>query len=113
MEHILTCIVCPRGCELHVDENYNVTGNSCPRGEEYGRNELTHPVRMITSTVKLEGGRLRRLPVKTSQPVAKEKMFEVVRALDNVVAHSPVRVGDVLVKDVCGTGADIIATRDL
>ncbi len=110
----IICITCPKGCHLTVDEKtLEVRGNSCPRGEEYGRNELTHPVRMITSTVKLEGGRFRRLPVKTSQSVPKEKMFEVVRSLDGIVVHSPVHVGDIIVKDVCGTGADIIATRDL
>jgi len=80
---------------------------------EYGRNELTHPVRMITSTVKLSGGRLRRLPVKTSQPIPKGMMEEVVRALDDVTVTSPVRVGDVVIENVCGTGADIIATREL
>jgi len=110
----IICITCPKGCHLTVnEETLEVRGNSCPRGEAYGRNELTHPVRMITSTVKLEGGRFRRLPVKTSESVPKEKMFEVVRALDNVVVHSPVHVGDVIVKNVCETGADIIATREL
>ncbi|MBE6933285.1 MAG: DUF1667 domain-containing protein [Ruminococcaceae bacterium] len=110
----IICITCPKGCHLTVDEEtLEVRGNSCERGVEYGRNELTHPVRMITSTVKLSGGRLRRLPVKTSQPIPKGMMEEVVRALDDVTVTSPVRVGDVVIENVCGTGADIIATREL
>ena len=64
----LICIVCPKGCHLKVDEEngYAVTGNSCPRGAEYGKKELVNPTRVITSTVKVEGGALRRVSVKTT-----------------------------------------------
>ena len=67
----LICIVCPKGCHLKVDEEngYAVTGNSCPRGAEYGKNELSNPTRMLTSTVCIEGGIYPRLPVKTSQAI--------------------------------------------
>ena len=111
----LICIVCPKGCHLKVDEEngYSVSGNSCPRGAEYGRNELLNPVRTVTSTVAIEGGIHRRLPVKTSRPVPKDKMSGVVRTLDGLTVKSPVRVGDVIVENVAGTGADIIATRDM
>jgi len=110
----IICIVCPKGCHLHVDEEtLAVTGNTCTRGVEYGKAELTHPVRMVTSTVKLEGGNLKRLPVKTSEPIPKQKIAEIMRALDGITAHSPVRIGDVLLANACGTGADIIATRNL
>ena len=71
----LICITCPKGCHLRVDEEkgFAVTGNSCPRGAEYGRNELQHPVRTVTSTVRIQGADLPRLPVKTDRPLAKEK----------------------------------------
>ena len=74
----LICITCPKGCHLRVDEEkgFAVTGNSCPRGAEYGRNELQHPVRTVTSTVRIQGADLPRLPVKTDRPLAKEKIFD-------------------------------------
>lgn len=109
----LVCIVCPKGCRLHVDEEneYKVTGNSCPRGEAYGREECTNPTRVVTSTVAVAGGAHPRCPVKTNRPVPKDRMFDVVRALDGLVIPAPVALGQVIVADVCGTGADIVATR--
>ena len=69
----IICITCPKGCRLSVDEEngYKVTGNGCPRGEIYGKNELQHPVRVITSTVRIEGAAVPRLPVKTDKPPRK------------------------------------------
>ncbi len=109
----LICIVCPKGCHLHVDENNGckVTGNGCPRGAEYGKIELTHPTRVVTSTVRCAGGRYPRCPVKTDRPVPKEKIFEVMRALDGVELAAPVRAGQVVIPDVCRTGANVVATR--
>ncbi len=111
----LICIVCPKGCHLSVDEEngYSVTGNGCPRGAEYGKNELTNPMRTVTSTVAITGAAQKRCPVKTNAPIPKAKMFEAVRALDGIVICSPVRVGDVVVKNVAGTDADIICTKTM
>lgn len=111
----LICIVCPKGCHLRVDEEngYQVTGHSCPKGQDYGYKELTSPTRVITSTVKITGGIHRRLPVKTSSDIPKEKISDVVRALDTVEVVSPIAVGDVIVKNILDTGADIVATRDM
>lgn len=102
------CTCCPQGCHLQVDEanDYKVTGNGCPNGIAYGKEELTHPTRIITSTVRAEGCLHSRCPVKTSKPVPKGQMAEVVAALDSVVLHAPIHVGDVVLTDVCGTGAD-------
>lgn len=69
----LICIVCPRGCHLEVDENFNVTGNFCKRGIAYAKEELTTPTRTLTSTVIIRGGVIPRLSVKTSAPIPKEK----------------------------------------
>ena len=111
----LICIVCPKGCHLKVDEENGcaVTGNGCPRGAEYGKSELLHPTRVLTSTVKVQGGLHRRLPVKTSASIPKGMLFEVMRTLDNVQLTAPVAAGQVVVPNVLGTGADIIATRSM
>ena len=111
----LICIVCPKGCHLKVDEeqDYAVTGNSCPKGADYGRAELTHPTRVITSTVRCTGGAYPRCPVKTSAPIPKERIFDVAAALDGITVEAPVRLGQGVVKDVCGTGADFVSTRAL
>ena len=111
----IICITCPKGCHLSVDEQngYAVTGNACPRGAEYGKNELQHPVRVVTSTVRIEGASIARLPVKTDKPLPKEKMFECMHLLDGITAKSPVRVGAVLAENILGTDVNIVATKSL
>ena len=97
----LICIVCPKGCHLQVDEqnDYQVFGNSCPRGAEYGKNELLHPTRVLTSIVKVTGGNHHI-----------EKAMELLKP---VQVKSPVHIGDVVVSNVCGTGVDWIATKNV
>lgn len=111
----LICIVCPKGCHLKVDEenNYAVAGNGCPRGAEYGKMELTNPTRVVTSTVRCNGGTYPRCPVKTDRPVPKGMIFQVMEALENVTLAAPVRVGQVVLENVCGTGASVVAARSL
>lgn len=111
----LICIVCPKGCHLKVDEQngYAVTGNACPRGAEYGKKELQNPTRTLTSTVRVQGAALSRLPVKTDQEIPKAMVQKAVRLLDGVTVNAPVKVGDVVLKDILGTGAAFVATRSL
>ncbi len=109
----LICIVCPRGCHMRVDGELNVTGNFCPRGAQYAKAELTNPTRVVTSTVRLEGGAYRRCPVKTSVPIPKGLIPELMEELCRISAKAPVDVGDVLASDILGTGADIVATRSI
>ncbi len=111
----LICIVCPRGCHLQVDEANGcaVFGNGCPRGAAYGKAELTHPTRTVTTTVRCTGARLPRCPVKTAAPVPRESIPAVMAALDGVLVRAPVKPGQVVLADVCGTGVDVIATRAL
>lgn len=111
----IICITCPKGCHLSVDEqnDYAVTGNSCPRGAEYGRNELLHPVRVVTSTVRIEGAAIPRLPVKTDRPLPKEKMFDCMALLNGITAHAPVAVGQILAANILGTDVNIVATKTL
>ena len=111
----LICIVCPKGCHLKVDEeqDYAVTGNSCPKGADYGRAELTHPTRVVTSTVRCEGGAYPRCPVKTNGPSPTGDIFAAVSLLDGVTVKAPVQVGQVVVENICGTGVDFVATRNM
>lgn len=111
----LTCILCPKGCRLRVEEenDYRVSGNSCERGAAYGRDELMHPVRVVTSTVRAEGGAHRRCPVKTDGGIPKERVLEAMRLLDGITVSCPVRRGQVIVENVLGTGVSFVATRDL
>ena len=106
------CIQCPRGCSLQVDtEKMEVTGNSCPRGKTYGLAEATHPIRTITSTVKVIGGKIARCSCKTAGPVPKELMMDVMTEIDSVTVNAPVHIGDVLIPNVHNTGVDVIATK--
>ncbi len=107
------CIECPRGCHLTIDDNLNVTGNNCPRGKQYAINEVTDPKRMLTSTVKIIGADIDRVPVITSVEIPKGKIFDVMKEINKVVVKAPVSLHDVVIKDVCGTGSDIIITRSL
>ena len=112
----LICIVCPRGCRLKVDEdnNFKVTGNECERGAVYGRDELKHPVRMITSTVRIAGSPInRRCPVKTLRPIPKHLIFCAMRMLDDIELVAPVESGIVVVDDICGTGIPFVTTRGI
>ena len=110
----MICITCPRGYHLEVDdETLQVRGNTCPKGEEYGRNEVTDPRRVLTSTVRIEGASIARLPVKTDRPLPKEKMRDCMALLDRVTAVSPVRTGQVLAAGILGTDVNIVATKDL
>lgn len=110
----LICIVCPKGCHLHVDESngYAVTGNSCPRGEAYGKSELTNPTRVITSTVKVHGVH-RRCPVKTNGAIPKGLIFDAMKKLDQIELSEPVHAGQIVVDNICGTNVNFVATKDL
>lgn len=111
----LVCIVCPRGCRLQVDEEngYAVTGNSCPRGAEYGKNELQHPTRVLTTTVRVTGGVHSRLPVKTSTAIPKALLFKAMEVANAVCVAAPVQPGQVIVENLLGTGADLVAGRGI
>lgn len=109
----LTCIVCPRGCRLKIDDDLNVTGNSCPRGAQYAKDEMTNPKRMITSIVRVKNRENMMVSVKTSTSIPKGKIFDILKEIEKVSVEAPVHIGDVLIKDVLGTGSDIIATKEI
>lgn len=113
----LICIGCPLGCPLTVEmegsEVKAVSGNTCPRGDAYARKELTNPTRIVTSTVRVAGGRLAMVSVKTASDIPKGKIFDCVKALKDVEVKAPVKIGDVIVENVVGTGVNIIATKNV
>ena len=109
----LTCIVCPRGCRLKVDDNMEVTGNACPRGKIYAVNELTNPTRTITSSIRVSNRPYTLVSVKTSCPVPKGKMFEVMEEINKLSVEAPTRVGQVVKKGILGLEADIIITKNI
>lgn len=113
----LICIGCPMGClmsvELEGEVIVNITGHTCKRGEIYARKEVTNPTRIVTSTVRAEGGSVDMVSVKTREDIPKEKIFECMKALKGVTVTAPVGIGDVIVSNVAGTGVDIVATRNI
>ncbi len=113
----LTCINCPMGCALTVemrgDEVVNITGNTCKRGEVYAQKEVSNPTRIVTSTVRVSGGKSDMVSVKTKEDIPKGKIFECVKALKNVEVQAPIRIGDVIVSNIADTGIDVIATKNV
>ncbi len=112
-ERIFTCIICPRGCELHVSQSdtgevLSVKGNACSRGEVYANTEATSPTRTVTSTVRFEDGAV--APVKTSAPVPKSKVYEVMREVGACRPTGSPKIGDVVIKRVAGTESDVVIT---
>ena len=115
MTRELTCIVCPKGCPLKVElengEIREITGYTCPRGKQYATDECTHPMRTVTSTVRATDGRV--VPVKTSRTIPKERMFDLMKEINAAAVTLPVRIGDVVIADVLGTGADVVVTANI
>ena len=109
----MVCIVCPRGCHLRVDDEMNVTGNSCPRGAKYAISELTHPTRMITSTVRVSNRDNMVASVKTSEAIDKARMFDVIKEINKTSVKAPCKVGDILIKNIFDSGVDIIITKEI
>lgn len=106
-----TCIMCPMGCQLDIEDKNGiivVSGNTCKRGEVYGKEEFTHPQRTVTSLVRRADGGL--VSVKTSVGVPKEKIFDVLNRLKAIVAPADCKIGDALENNIIGTGADIVVT---
>lgn len=112
----LTCIGCPLGCNLTVavdGEEITVSGNNCPNGEKYAKNEVTNPTRIVTSTIKVFGGSIERVSCKTASPIPKAKIFACMDEIKKAHVNAPVKIGDVLIKDVANSGVDVVATKNV
>lgn len=115
MKRDLTCVACPLGCsitvELNGDEIISVTGNTCKRGEAYAKTEITNPTRSLTSSVKVNGGILPVVPVKSDKPVPKTMLFDCMKVINSVTVDAPVKIGQVIIENILDTGANIVATN--
>ena len=115
----MICIVCPIGCKMEVtenkssDEGYDVSGNQCLRGKVYGVKEMTNPTRVLTTTVKIEDGSLSRLPVTTKGAIPKGLMMEAMKEINKVTVSAPIKVGEIIIKNLLDTGIDVAATRSM
>ena len=113
----LTCIGCPMGCQLTVEtengEVISVTGNTCKIGDQYARKEVTNPTRIVTSTVVIDGGIHARLPVKTAADIPKSAIFKVMDDINKALVQAPVKIGDVIIRNVASTVVDVVATRNI
>ncbi len=115
-EKLITCINCPVGCRMTVrlqdGQVLSVTDNQCKRGDVYARQESVLPMRMVTAVALVEGSET-PISLKTATPVPKEKIGEVMEAIRGLRLRLPIQIGDVLLRDVAGTGVDLVATRML
>ncbi|MBC5684255.1 DUF1667 domain-containing protein [Ruminococcus hominis] len=113
----LICIGCPMGCPIVVEMEdgkvLSVTGNTCPRGESYARKEVTNPTRIVTTTVRVDGGKVPMINVKTEQDIPKDKIFECIAALRGVTMKAPVHIGDIILENVADTGVNIVAAGNV
>ena len=112
----LICIGCPMGCPLTVTLNQGkvekVTGNTCPKGEAYAKKEVANPTRIVTSTVRVEGGDRQFVSVKTKEDIPKDKISACMKAINGIRAKAPIKIGDVLLENAAGTGVSIVATKE-
>lgn len=112
MDRKITCIGCPLGCEINVKteggEITGITGHTCKKGEEYARAEVTDPRRTLTTTMRLSGED-RLIPVKSDKPIKKLLLFDCMKEINKYSVKAPVEIGDVLIRDILGTGANIVA----
>ena len=117
MKRTFTCIVCPNGCEIEAEyegaQVLSVTGNLCPKGKTYVTQELVDPRRTIATSVRVEGGALPLASVRLTNPIPKDRIFDVMREINRVRLTAPVRIGDVVIADVLGLGSDVIVTKHI
>ncbi len=113
----LTCVVCPAGCRITVTledgKVVKVEGNTCQRGKTYAESEVTHPVRTLTSTVRIETpDGVFMLPVRTDRAIPRESLFDAMKQVRAVKAKAPVHTGDRLIEDFIEEGTNLVACKD-
>ncbi|MBR5222535.1 MAG: DUF1667 domain-containing protein [Clostridia bacterium] len=117
MNKEVICTVCPRGCHINVVGTEttveNLEGYGCKRGIEYATNEYLSPVRILTTIVKIEGVENDLLPVRSNKALPKDKLFDCMEVIRKATVKLPVKIGDVIVENICDTGVDIVATKPL
>ena len=111
------CVICPNSCEIEAGYSdkggLNVRGNLCKKGEEYVRKELLSPERGLTATVLVKGGILPLASVKTSKPIPKKLMKQAAAEISKIEAEAPLKIGDVVLKNILNSGADVVVTKNV
>lgn len=113
---IITCIGCPSGCQVEVTkigDQFKVEGNECKRGEEYAIEEFKAPKRILTTTLQVQDGILPLIPVRSNNPLPKERIFDCMDYLSKIKISAPIKMGDILVTNILNLDVNIIASRDL
>ena len=117
MKKEITCTVCPRGCTVTADVDgtqiLSIEGYSCQRGLAFAESEITHPARLLTSTVRVSGAAEDLLPVRSRTAIPREKLMDCMAVIRQTAVKAPVAQHDVIVADICGTGVDIIASKSV
>ncbi|ADQ15048.1 DUF1667 domain-containing protein [Halanaerobium hydrogeniformans] len=113
----LTCVACPKGCEVAVEfegnEIISIDGHACPQGEDYAKEEVVAPTRILPTTAVVKNGSLPLVPVKTTKAIPLEVIHDAMSIIGSLEVEAPIKMGDVLIENILDTGADIVATRNL
>lgn len=116
-EKTIVCLSCPKGCRVRVkadgEDIKDISGNECPQGIEYAKNEYLNPTRILPTTVRVKNGQIALVPVKTAAPIPKEKLGEAMQKLAEVEVVAPVELGQVIVENIVDTGVNVVATRSI
>lgn len=117
MKKFMTCIICPMGCQLTAEKGESgdiaVYGNTCPRGKKYAIKELTYPTRTLTCTVRVIDGERPLVAAKSIGEVPRDMQVECMSVVRRYAVTAPVKIGDVLIKDILGTGSNIVAVENV
>lgn len=118
---LVTCVICPKGCNISVETEkkgkeksvISIKGNSCPRGAKYAESEVTHPVRVLTTTVRIINSKDKLLPIRSKEPIGKDLLFKAMKEVEKTAVKVPVKMGDVVIKNVAQSGIDMISCRSI
>jgi CxxC motif-containing protein len=113
----ITCIICPNGCQITVVERPGsppqIEGSTCKRGMEYAGQEHREPKRMLITTMRVDGGTLAVIPVRSNKELPKQRIFEAVEHVSHIALRAPIKMGAVVVPNLLNLGVDVIASRDI
>ena len=114
-EELIICILCPIGCEIKVNKEKIsiIEGAKCKKGIEYSKNEIINPTRTITTSILVKNGNLPLVSIKTSKPIPKQKINQILDIIKNKSVSAPIKIGDIIIKNILDTGSDIIATKSI
>jgi len=116
MSKIINCIICPLSCEIHfekINNKYLFSGNICSKGKDYAIREIKNPVRIVTTTVIVNNGDNKLLPVRSDIGINKDLLLRCIFILSKLKVDAPIKRGDIIYRNILNTGVNIIASKDL